>query len=630
MTRLDPAGEPSMEEILASIRRIIAEDPPGSRPQDPPAVSGRKASRSANGEQPAAPRQPEPSSRPASTAEMDIAAQLGAIAPGARLNDFSAREAENPDDPPADAQDSVQAALDSLRLGQPPVTQAAPTSPAAVAPRSRDPFDFTLPGARLEPQPAARASSQNDPFEFSLGPSPFARNTPAQPAAPQSSPQAAPALEALRAASADRLGGFVPTRIDPFSSDPVHPGGALPGEGSTPMRSMSAQPKSESFGAPGAMAPVPADPPGQDNWPLAPEPAFASVEIVQRDVPAPAATSRTQDPATPAPATFQMEPPANSRPVFGGPVLGELATAVPPPASSPAPAAFLPEMLAAQPSVARDPFTMPQPVAPAAVSPAAAPEQSPAFVATPAPHAAAAATPVSAPPTAQVQSAPAAPADFTALVVPPPAGAAETVSSPMTSDAASAAAAVLEQIARPGPAALASSDPILEPASSQPQPAAPAAAQSAGAEPAEVTIVPEAVQREADPVPAAVEDKAAISEPVAHLTSKPDAAYGAAGENQTSEIELHEAFVEDLDDAGPAAAAPPAHAMAGGRGALTMRTPHADHEIDAPRTMEDTVADLLRPMLKNWLAENMPRIVERALRKELEASNRSEHKTAAE
>lgn len=37
----------------------------------------------------------------------------------------------------------------------------------------------------------------------------------------------------------------------------------------------------------------------------------------------------------------------------------------------------------------------------------------------------------------------------------------------------------------------------------------------------------------------------------------------------------------------------------------------------AVRTMEDTVADLLRPMLKSWLAENMPKIVERALRREI-------------
>lgn len=54
---------------------------------------------------------------------------------------------------------------------------------------------------------------------------------------------------------------------------------------------------------------------------------------------------------------------------------------------------------------------------------------------------------------------------------------------------------------------------------------------------------------------------------------------------------------------------------------------------NALRTMEDTVADLLRPMLKAWLAENMPRIIERALRREIsdmDGSGRHLHKTAAE
>ncbi len=48
------------------------------------------------------------------------------------------------------------------------------------------------------------------------------------------------------------------------------------------------------------------------------------------------------------------------------------------------------------------------------------------------------------------------------------------------------------------------------------------------------------------------------------------------------------------------------------------------------RSMEDTVAELLRPMLRSWLSENMPKIVERALRKEIDDSLHSEHKTAAE
>lgn len=48
------------------------------------------------------------------------------------------------------------------------------------------------------------------------------------------------------------------------------------------------------------------------------------------------------------------------------------------------------------------------------------------------------------------------------------------------------------------------------------------------------------------------------------------------------------------------------------------------------RSMEDTVADLLRPMLKSWLAENMPRIIERALRREMLERTQGGRKSAAE
>lgn len=40
------------------------------------------------------------------------------------------------------------------------------------------------------------------------------------------------------------------------------------------------------------------------------------------------------------------------------------------------------------------------------------------------------------------------------------------------------------------------------------------------------------------------------------------------------------------------------------------------------RTLEDAVADMLRPMLQQWVAENMPRIIERALRTEVAAATR--------
>jgi hypothetical protein len=59
-----------------------------------------------------------------------------------------------------------------------------------------------------------------------------------------------------------------------------------------------------------------------------------------------------------------------------------------------------------------------------------------------------------------------------------------------------------------------------------------------------------------------------------------------------------------------AAAPPPAAAAASPPPALAA--------IGGPlRSLEDTVVELLRPMLRQWLDDNMPRIVEKALRVEL-------------
>lgn len=50
---------------------------------------------------------------------------------------------------------------------------------------------------------------------------------------------------------------------------------------------------------------------------------------------------------------------------------------------------------------------------------------------------------------------------------------------------------------------------------------------------------------------------------------------------------------------------------------LHSTLPATTSETALDRQMEDAVADLLRPLLKTWLAENMPKIVERALRREM-------------
>ncbi|MGQ7794357.1 PopZ family protein [Faunimonas sp. B44] len=40
------------------------------------------------------------------------------------------------------------------------------------------------------------------------------------------------------------------------------------------------------------------------------------------------------------------------------------------------------------------------------------------------------------------------------------------------------------------------------------------------------------------------------------------------------------------------------------------------------RTLEDLVSEMLRPMLKNWLDENLPPLVERLVREEIERVSR--------
>lgn len=73
---------------------------------------------------------------------------------------------------------------------------------------------------------------------------------------------------------------------------------------------------------------------------------------------------------------------------------------------------------------------------------------------------------------------------------------------------------------------------------------------------------------------------------------------------------------------------PPQAARAMVANVMSGAVPPASAQAPAPsqptaeqvRTMEDTVAELLRPMLRQWLDANMPRIVEKALRVELAAS----------
>jgi len=64
-------------------------------------------------------------------------------------------------------------------------------------------------------------------------------------------------------------------------------------------------------------------------------------------------------------------------------------------------------------------------------------------------------------------------------------------------------------------------------------------------------------------------------------------------------------------------AAPALRSEANDSGLQAGDFPPLSTELSGDRPMEDAVADLLRPLLKTWLAENMPKILERALRREM-------------
>lgn len=196
MTRMDAAAEPSMEDILASIRRIIAEDPPGSRPgpllQPKAAATVEPRLRSVPSSI-AADMLPDPS-RSAS-----VESGKAAEAPGSSYAPISITPERSPridlipapEPEPVKAR-SVQDQLDDV-LGERPVSAEVPAAPSSVVPaladaqseavalgqpapagaafESRTVFTVTRDGFIPEATPAAKP---DDPFEFDLGPSPFA------------------------------------------------------------------------------------------------------------------------------------------------------------------------------------------------------------------------------------------------------------------------------------------------------------------------------------------------------------------------------------------------------------------------------------------------------------------------
>ncbi len=147
-------------------------------------------------------------------------------------------------------------------------------------------------------------------------------------------------------------------------------------------------------------------------------------------------------------------------------------------------------------------------------------------------------------------------------------------------------------VVRPAP------QPVTPPVAATPAPSQPPAPAPVAAEPVK-PVASEAAKPIAAAKPAAAAPAAVPSAPV----PAPTAASAAA---VASKAVVTLAGVAEAMKAAPAGG--PATPAA------TDLTPVKDAPV---KTLEDAVVDLLRPMLRNWLDENMPRIVEKALRIEV-------------
>ena len=143
--------------------------------------------------------------------------------------------------------------------------------------------------------------------------------------------------------------------------------------------------------------------------------------------------------------------------------------------------------------------------------------------------------------------------------------------------------------------------------------AAPPAARPAAAAPAPKPTGQSTVSSAAETVDkdAAANALGALAQGLAASTAKTDAADVGVSPPQ----ERAAAPGASPQAAAPVSPAPVSPALA----AAPVAVQSASDASAAPgRTLEDVVADMLRPMLQKWVAENMPRIMEKALRSEMQ------------
>ena len=139
-----------------------------------------------------------------------------------------------------------------------------------------------------------------------------------------------------------------------------------------------------------------------------------------------------------------------------------------------------------------------------------------------------------------------------------------------------------------------------------PPPTAPAAATQAHvAPPAETVKFPDILARDAvDAAGAAVAPIPPVRQEIATVKVAPPDRAADDGKPASPVVAMHPTTT-------------PAPVPARAEAAASLAAPQAN--VAGVQTLEDTVARLLRPMLRQWLDDNMPRIVEKAFKEELAA-----------
>lgn len=556
MNKPDKAGEPSMEEILASIRQIIADEPAAEQPD--PVIEAN-------------PLVPHPQTTPKADAPQPLSDRLSNVLRSGPLpptSPFGSKRPSSFDQDLADMFDEDEATnggaapKPDLRvpegLSHPMVRKSfVPSSPNASIPREEAPKPFTDGAAALPPQFATSASS--------VPPPPFGGAE--KPAPATAVPTAAPVPPTSY--------GFPPLRKTSFYPPQSS-------TGSTPANGARAEEQPAGARLNGAHV-SPASP--------SPEAGAGSASPIARPVPSASSSleealrmARASAASSPAPAAEpKLAPGASAGPVLGSAppkdtlAAGFKANETPSPQSSASP----------RPSNAAPSFAAFAPTNGAA-SAGGSSTSAPSYTATNGSPLAGSSTASNAQPAAPERQ------DATART------------SPVYGSSSPFGASV-------SPAA--PEKPAVQPEPARPQPSAPVEPRSFGG-----------------PITGSPPDAPGFSSQ-SRFASGADVASSAAAHNALDALAL------GLAASAAAASAPlssepqspiipltpvvePAYTPASEPAAPSPSTlPVTVQPYGAsgpPRTLEDAVADMLRPMLQQWVADNMPRIIERALRTEVE------------